>query len=120
MTTTDSTGSTATAFGIAGGLAAVWAVAALVRPSATFHLAPILVVLTPLLATARDRRIPARLTAGTVLIALATSLLLAAVDLMRGPSLLPFGGALTEAVVFAAAGAGAVMAAGRFDPRREA
>jgi hypothetical protein len=88
------------------GLALVWLVAATIRPSATFHLAPILVAGSiPLLTktnVAAEYGKAALLGFGLALLAGFT---LALLDLLRGPSLLPVGGALLEAIVFAFGGA---------------
>ncbi len=93
------------------GLAVLWVVVALLRSGTTFHLAPALVaaVLPVVFAYDGDDRTSARpivvaALAGLV-VALVATLVLAATGLMTGPSLLPFGGAVTESVVFAIAGA---------------
>ncbi|MDH3426679.1 MAG: hypothetical protein OEM22_08440 [Acidimicrobiia bacterium] len=111
-----------TPFGIAnlaGLLAGLWVVLAFIRPESTFHLAPILVgVGFPL---GHRLRIRQPLTAGQAIatgigsainLAIAIGILTWA-DKLRGPSLLSFGGAITEAVVFGAVSAvvGAVFAA---------
>lgn len=95
------------------GLAVVWAVAAAVRPTTTFHLAPVLVAgAVPFLAG--RWRPPLGILAAVVgaAIATATAIALGLFDLLQGPSLLPYGGALLEALVFALIGsvAGAVTA----------
>ena len=108
------------ALGIAAGLAAIWTIAAIARPGATFHLAPILIALAPLLATARESGSSSVVAGAAALIALGTSMALAMADLMRGPGLLPFGGAPTEAVVFAAAAGMAAIGLARLSPRRSA
>lgn len=88
------------------GLALVWAIAAAIRPSSTFHLAPILIAgSVPFLAKTRDQGGYARATLFGLGIALLASLGLAVLDLLRGPSLLPAGGAFVEAIVFALGGA---------------
>ena len=111
-----------TPFGIAnlaGLLAGLWVLLAFIRPESTFHLAPILVgVGFPL---GHRLRIKGPLTAGQAIatgigsaINLAIAIgILAWADKLRGPSLLSFGGAITEAVVFGAVSAvvGAVFAA---------
>jgi hypothetical protein len=87
------------------GLAAVWILAAAVRPASTFHLAPILIAgIVPLLGKKAGLRHRAVTVAGFVglSIASASSAILALFDLLRGPSLLPFGNAFVEAIVFAA------------------
>ena len=75
------------AVSISLGLALLWVVVALLRSGTTFHLAPILVAAAVPIAVAYDTR----------------DLTLA--DEMTGPSLLPSGGAVTEAVVFSLTGA---------------
>jgi len=88
--------------------AIVWIGAAALRPASTFHLAPILITLGSVVLAATDER---RKPAWTAAVALAggSSLVatgvLAAAGWLDGPSLLPFGGAATEAVVFTAASA---------------
>jgi hypothetical protein len=82
-------------------LALVWAVAAAIRPSSTFHLAPILVTLTATAFAGADtplrhlRRMPAY----GATISLATAFGIGLADWGAGPSLLPFGDATMEAVV---------------------
>jgi len=98
------------AYVYAGGLAAVWLVAAGLNGGTTYHLAPFLVAATlPIvLAFDIDRTVDMRTlvtgaTAGGVL-ALAVTAALAVADKLQGPSILSFGGAATESVVFALAG----------------
>lgn len=86
------------------GLAAVWAIAAINRPTATYHLAPILIAgLAPFMWRDNPRSAAAAALAGTS-IAMGLSFALAGLNLLRGPSLLPSGGALLELLVFAVAG----------------
>ncbi|MDH3306695.1 MAG: hypothetical protein OEO77_04145 [Acidimicrobiia bacterium] len=80
-------------------LAALWVTLTIFRPTTTFHLAPLLVGVAPVLSG--DRR-PARAMEGPI-IAVATAAILAVSGRLDGPSLLPVGGALLEAVVAAAA-----------------
>lgn len=102
------------AFGIAnlsGLLAALWVVLAWLNPDLTYHLAPILVagsfpvghrlrVNEPLSAVqAAATFVGAALNVGVAIGILAWA------DKLRGPSLLPIGGAVFEAVVFGAAAA---------------
>jgi hypothetical protein len=93
------------------GLALLWIVVAFLRSGSTFHLAPILVAAAfPVMyAFDPEDRISARdllpPTVAGLAIALVTTLILAVAGEMTGPSLLPFGGAATEAVVFSLAGA---------------
>ena len=87
------------------GLAAVWVLAAALRPTSTFHLAPILIAgIVPLLGKKVGLRHRAVTVAGFVGLSIvaASSVILALFDLLRGPSLLPFGDAFVEAIVFAA------------------
>ncbi|MDX2342619.1 MAG: hypothetical protein QNL12_02275 [Acidimicrobiia bacterium] len=99
----------------AGLLAAVWAIAAFAQPSSTYHLAPILIAgAVPILSRrhgARFRRFMLAALAGS-LMASTAAVALSAFDLLRGPSLLPYGGALAEALTFASVGAaiGALLA----------
>ena len=93
-------------------LALVWAVAAAIRPTATFHLAPILIAgIGPVVL--RRAELPSRVSAalaGAVL-AVLTALVLAALGFLDGPTLLPYGGALAEAMTFVVIGAiGGVIA----------
>jgi hypothetical protein len=93
------------------GLAVLWVVVALLRTGVTFHLAPLLVAAAFPVGMSYDADEP--ISAGGLAVAslaglaaaLVTTLILAALGEMTGPSLLPFGGAATEAVVFAAVGA---------------
>ena len=95
---------------LTGSFAALWVVLAWNRPGVTFHFGPLVVaaMLPYAYVTMSGRRPSRRLTAamvgGATATALALAFLLAAVDRMEGPSLLPAGGALAEAVVFAVAG----------------
>ena len=96
------------------GLALVWTIAAAVRPSLTFHLAPILIAgIVPLLHTAKDKGPGGVAVAGALGfgVAVVTGVGLSIFDLLKGPSLLPIGGAFAEAVAFAVIGAalGAVL-----------
>jgi hypothetical protein len=94
-------------------LAAVWAVAAAFQPTSTYHLAPLLVAaLLPALAGANSKAALASTAAQGAAIAAGAAVVLAAFDLLRGPTLLPYGGALAEAATFAAIGAagGALIA----------
>lgn len=84
--------------------AGIWIAAAAIRPTTTFHLAPLIVVIWPAL-TERDlrRALPMTLTAAAI--AAATAGLLFIAGWHRGPSLLPWGGATLESMVAIAAGA---------------
>lgn len=88
------------------GLALVWVVAATIRPGATFHLAPVLVAGSiPMLTATTATADYAKAALLGIAVALLTTSALAPLDLLRGPSLLPIGGAALEAVVFAVGGA---------------
>ena len=93
------------------GFALVWAVAAMARAEVTYHLAPIIVAaagpMTGRSVSAVDRR---ALVASALGVALAVTLALSSVGALRGPSLLPVGGAALEAVVGAILGAVATLA----------
>ncbi len=97
-----------TGLGIALLLSAVWLVAAAFRPTATFHLAPILIAgAVPILG--RGATVPRQTIIVATLIGAAVATLaaviLTAFDLLRGPTLLPYGGAFAEAISFALLGA---------------
>lgn len=91
---------------LAAFLAAIWLVAATFRPTATYHLAPLLVAGVPLIATNQVQRFESRAaaTGSAFAIAFGTASLLSIADRLQGPTLLPYGGAYAEAVVFALAG----------------
>lgn len=100
--------------GVAGG---AWVALAFFRPELTFHVAPVLVgglfpighrlrVGRPLTA----QQATATFVGGMLNVAIATGLL-AWFDKLRGPSLLPFGGAAVEALVLGAAAAAIVAVA---------
>jgi hypothetical protein len=91
-------------------LAGVWVVLAWTNDRTTFHPAPLLVSLVvPLGVGLVEERPPASLrlwaTVGGALEALAATTLLAVTGHLEGGSLLPTGGAVTEAVAFSLAGA---------------
>lgn len=91
------------------GLVAVWVLAAAWRPTSTYHLAPILIVgVGPMMLWGPKMAVLGATAFGT-LVALGTSAILAWLDLLRGPSLLPTGGALVESLVFAGATAVVVV-----------
>ncbi len=112
------------AVSISLGLSVLWVVVALVRSGTTFHLAPILVAAALPVAVAydtRDQTSTRDLVLATVVglaIALVATLILTLADEMTGPSLLPSGGGITEAVVFSLVGAlgGFVIATLRRNP----
>jgi hypothetical protein len=94
-------------YGVA--LAAAWAVPAFITGN-VYHLAPLLVGAVIPLGVALAPEPPAprlRLAGATagVTLALAATALLAATGRLDGPSLLPAGGAVAEAVAFSLAGA---------------
>lgn len=84
--------------------AGIWIAAAAIRPTTTFHLAPLIVVVWPAL-TERDLRRALPMTLAAVAMAAATTGLLFIAGWLRGPSLLPWGGATLESVVAIAVGA---------------
>lgn len=97
------------AAGYAVGLGAVWAVAAALRPETTYHLAPLLVAATlPFVLVAEQPSLGLRGTlagaAGGTAVAFIATAALGFADLLRGPSLLPFGGAVVESVIFSVVG----------------
>ena len=106
------------ALATAGSLATVWVVAAAAQPTSTYHLAPLLLAGSlPVTAGASglsERATHAVLGAG---LAATVSVALAALGWMLGPTLLPYGGPLAEALTFAAVGsvAGSLLTA--FNPR---
>ncbi len=92
-----------------GALGALWAVLAIARDGATYHLAPLLVAALPpglvgLENSDESADLP-RLAIIGAASALGISLLLTVIGRMEGPSLLPFGGAAAEAVLFSMVGA---------------
>jgi len=105
------------AIGYSLGFALLWGVMAVARPGTTFHLAPFLVALAvPFVyriqgGTIRSTGI--RLVVVGMGLAAVAAAVLAVVGLLQGPSLLPFGGALVESLVAAAAGGvvGIILAA---------
>lgn len=104
------------------GLAAVWMVAAAFRPTSTFHLAPILIAgVVPLLGKRAGLQHGAVAMAGLIglSIAAASGVVLLLLDLLRGPSLLPFGNAFVEALVFAAGTGIVTVALARITPTAE-
>ena len=105
------------ALGYAAALGVFWVLAAAIRPATTYHLAPILVAATlplVLVSEAPDsavRRVITAAVAGAAL-AVAVPAVLIVTDWLRGPSLLPFGGAATESVTFALGGGAAGLVIG--------
>ena len=100
--------------GLAAILSAVWIIAAALRPTATYHLAPILIAgAVPVAAggTGLTRSTIVRATLAGAGVAMVAALTLAALDLLRGPTLLPYGGALAEAATFAVLGSASGLVA---------
>ena len=106
------------AFGIAnlsGLLAALWVVLAWLNPDLTYHLAPVLVAVSfPVGHRLRIKEPLNAVQAAATFVGAALNVgvatgILAWADKLRGPSLLPTGGAVLEAVVFG--GAAALIAA---------
>jgi hypothetical protein len=97
------------AAGYAAGLGALWLVVAVSRPETTFHLAPLLVAGVPAPALGIDTPHPdapalLKISVAGIALALAVTGILASFDSLRGPSLLPFGGAVVESVILAFVG----------------
>lgn len=96
------------AIGYSLGFALLWAVLAVVRPSTTFHLAPLLVAAAVptvyRMQGGRSRPVALRLAAAGVGIAVVITFVLGVAGLLDGPSLLPFGGAVDESLLGAAVG----------------
>lgn len=93
-----------------GALAGLWAVAALTRPAATFHLAPFLVATAPPVLFALDGNSRPDWTAVLLLSAagmalgLAATLVVSGFGAMQGPAFGGFSSPLVEAVVFTVVG----------------
>lgn len=91
------------------GLTVLWLVLAAANDSTTYHLAPLLIAAAVPIGTALTQNpSPARVTAAALIgigFVYSTTALLGSTDRLTGPSLLPVGGAVLEAVVFGAAGA---------------
>lgn len=83
--------------------AVLWAVVAAIRPTTTFHLAPLIVAVWPGVA-ARHLERGAWLALAGGIIAVAATGVLSFADLLEGPSLLPWGDATAESLLAAAAG----------------
>lgn len=91
--------------------AAIWVVAAALRPELTFHLAPLIVAgAAPVILALEARGVgnsePPLAAAGLLATGLAVAATggLSAAGWLEGPSLLPTGGAALEAAMFALAG----------------
>jgi len=91
------------------GLTVLWIVLASTNSSTTYHLAPLLVAIAvPTGSVLADRttfRVAAAAAAIGVALTYGATAILAAADHLSGPSLLPTGGAVLEAIVFGAGGA---------------
>ena len=91
-------------------LAGLWAVAALTRPTATFHLAPFLIATAPPVLFALDRSsrpdwtAVLRLSAAGMALALVATLVVSGLSAMQGPAFEGFSSPLVEAVVFTVVG----------------
>jgi hypothetical protein len=105
------------ALGYASSLGAIWVVSAGLRPSTTYHLAPILIAaIFPIALIAAERRPDLRVVMGSSAAGAGVALMMTAVltiaDWLQGPSLLPYGGAVAESVTFALGGGAVGMLAG--------
>lgn len=83
--------------------ALIWVAIVLVRPTTTFHLAPLIVAMWPGVTDSESRG-AATLSAIGFVIAAGTTLALSAAGLLQGPTLLPWGGPAVESLVAAAIG----------------
>ncbi len=102
-------------------LSAVWVVAAAIRPTSTYHLAPLLVagaapVGYALTAQGSAKAHTTVLAAAGTGLAVVAGLILATAGKLEGPSLLPSGGALAETLSFAIVAGVAAAAFGAFRP----
>lgn len=99
--------------------AMIWIAAAAIRPTTTFHLAPLIVVAWPAL-TERELGKALPMTLAAVAMAAATTGLLFTAGWLDGPSLLPWRGATLESVaaIFLGAAVGLTPSvAARLDTR---
>lgn len=99
------------------GFTALWMGLAIWRDGLTYHLAPILIPLIPAFifrgAVEGGHRASAAVPIGLGgSMAVGGSLVLAALDRMNGPSLLPFGDALVESLIFSVLGLVAALIVG--------
>jgi len=91
-------------------LAGLWIVVALIRPTSTFHLAPLLIAGGPPVLFGLDvpdrpnRRSVLRIGAASFAMALAASGVVAAIGAMEGPPFEAFPSPLVEAVIFSVLG----------------
>lgn len=84
------------------GFTVLWVVVAVSRPGTTFHLAPVVVAAAPPFLASRNRLAAA---AGGMAFVTVVALGMGVAGTLAGPSLLPWGGAVVETVVFGAVGA---------------
>lgn len=99
------------------GLAVLWIVLALANDGTTYHFASLLVAIAvpgglALSDEGTTRQTALMATAVGFSLALGVTAALAVADALTGPSLLPFGGAVTESVLFAVSGAAVGVALG--------
>lgn len=83
--------------------ALLWVAIVIARPTTTFHLAPLIVAMWPGVTESESRR-AATLSAIGFVIAAGTTLALSAAGLLRGPTLLPWGGPAVESLLATAIG----------------
>ena len=86
-----------------GGIAAIWLIAAFLRPGTTLHLGPLLLPLIPAIL-GRDTEHPIRLTLIGIAAAILAIVILSATGNLSGPSFGAFPDALTESIAFLAIG----------------
>jgi hypothetical protein len=86
-----------------GAIAAIWLIAAFLRPGTTLHLGPLLLPLIPAIL-GRDTEHPMRLTLIGIAAAILAIVILSATGNLSGPSLGAFPDALTESIAFLAIG----------------
>ena len=101
---------------VPGSLAIIWLTAALWRPNSTFHLAPLFIMIAAQLDGQTVRRPRWRTIVNGASIATGAALVISALGLMRGPSFLPLGGALAEALVLVVVTAIAVAGGSQLGP----
>ena len=91
------------------GLTILWIVLATINSATTYHLAPLFVAVAVPVGWAQADRISVRAAGAAAAIGITltygATAVLGTTDHLTGPSLLPTGGAVLEAVVFGAAGA---------------
>ncbi|MDF1597209.1 MAG: hypothetical protein P1T08_14110 [Acidimicrobiia bacterium] len=105
------------------GLAALWLVLGVISDGTTYHLAPLLVAGLPASLYALENPTPLlRRSAGLAGLgtsaALVVTFVLAVTGNLGGPSLLPFGGAVTESVIFVLVGVAGGLAVGFLRSRK--